>query len=150
MVDYLATHMWQLWAGIAVLALILELTSGDFFIFCFAIGACAAAVASPFAGIYVQLIVFGIVTAFSIFQVRPFALRYLHGKEEGRMSNADALMGRQGRVTETIVSGGYGRVAIDGDVWKAVAADDGEIAAGTRVRVVGRESIVITVEPISA
>ena len=149
MIDYISSHLWQLWAGISVLALILELTSGDFFIFCFAIGACGAAVVSPFAGIYVQLIVFGIVTAFSIFQVRPFALRYLHSKEEGRVSNADALMGREGRVSETIQAGGYGHVAIDGDVWKACSADGNEIPQNTHVCVVGRQSTILTVEPIT-
>lgn len=146
MIEYFSANMWQVWAVVAVLGLILELSSGDFFIICFAIGACGAAVASLFCGFYVQLVVFGIITALSIFQVRPFALRYLHRGESGRLSNADALMGRLGRVTETIEAKGFGRVAIDGDDWKAVSADEEEIPAGTRVRVVGRESIIITVE----
>lgn len=145
MIEYFAANMWQIWAVVAVLGLMLELTSGDFFIICFSIGACAAALVSPFAGIYVQLIVFGIITAVSIYQVRPFALRYLHRNEEYRVSNADALMGRLGRVTETIQAQGFGRVAIDGDDWKAVSADETEIPQGTRVKVVGRESIIITV-----
>ena len=132
----------------AVLGLILELSSGDFFILCFAIGAVGAAVVSPFAGIYVQLVVFAAVTAFSIFLVRPIALRYLHRGEDRRVSNADALMGQKGTVSEAIKAGGYGRVAIAGDVWKAVAAGPEEIPQGTRVRVVGRESIIITVEKI--
>lgn len=148
MIAYLAANMWQVWAVVAVLGLILELSSGDFFIICFAIGAVGAALVSPVAGIYVQLIVFAAVTAFSIFQVRPFALRYLHRGEEHRVSNADALLGQKGIVCETIKAGGFGRVAISGDNWKAVAAGQEEIAVGTCVRVVGRESIVITVEAI--
>jgi membrane protein implicated in regulation of membrane protease activity len=145
MIAYLLENMWQLWAVVAVLGLLLELTSGDFFIVCFSIGACAAAIVSPFAGLYVQLIVFGVVTALSIYQVRPFALRYLHRNEENRVSNADALIGRQGHVTETIQEKGFGRVAIDGDDWKAVSADETEIPIGTRVKVVNRESIIISV-----
>lgn len=148
MIEYLLENMWQVWAVVAVLGLILELTSGDFFIICFAIGAFGAAVVSPFAGFYWQLAVFGIITALSIFQVRPFALRYLHRDEEKRTSNADALMGRIGRVSETIKQQGFGRVAIDGDDWKAQSADECEIPEGTRVRVVGRESIIITVEKV--
>ena len=145
MIAYLLENMWQLWAVVAVLGLLLELTSGDFFIVCFSIGACAAAIVSPFAGLYVQLIVFGVVTALSIYQVRPFALRYLHRNEENRVSNADALIGRQGHVTETIQEKGFGRVAIDGDDWKAVSADETEIPIGTRVKVVNSESIIISV-----
>ena len=145
-IAYLTSNMWQVWAVVAVLGLILELSSGDFFIICFAIGACGAAVVSPFSGIYVQLAVFAMVTALSIFQVRPFALRYLHRGETERKSNADALIGQSGMVSEAIAPGGYGRVAICGDVWKAKAVTPEAIPAGTRVRVVGRESTIITVE----
>lgn len=138
--------MWQLWAVLAVLGLILELTSGDFFIMCIAIGAMGAAIVAPFSNIYGQLAVFGVVSLFSLFQVRPFALRYLQRKGNDRVSNADALLGRIGRVKTTIQAKGTGYVAIDGDVWKAVSADDEEIAEGTRVKVVGRESTIVTVE----
>ena len=61
-------------------------------------------------------------------------------------SNADAIIGRRGRVVETIEAGGYGRVAIDGDVWKAVSNGQEAVAVGSFVRVVGRESTIITVE----
>jgi membrane protein implicated in regulation of membrane protease activity len=146
MIEYLLANMWQLWAVLAVLGLILELTSGDFFIMCIAIGAMGAAISAPFSNIYGQLAVFGLVSLFSLFQVRPFALRYLERKGEQRVSNADALLGRQGRVSTTIQAKGSGYVAIDGDVWKAVSVDDEEIAEGERVKVVGRESTIITVE----
>ena len=146
MLEYFAANMWQVWAGVAVLGLILELTSGDFFIICFAIGAAGAALVSPFANIYVQLVVFGVITLFSIFMVRPFALRYLYKRDENRPSNADALLGQTGVVSETILAGGFGRVVIGGDNWKAVCTGEEEIPQGTRVRVIGRESIIITVE----
>lgn len=148
MIDYISANMWQMWAVLAVLGLLLELTSGDFFIMCFAIGAVGAAVVSPFANIYWQLGVFSVVTAFSIFQVRPFALRYLHKGEENRVSNADAVVGQTGNVSQTIPVGGFGRVAIGGDDWKAVAATQEELPVGTPVRVVSRESIIITVERV--
>ena len=32
MIEYLAQHLWQMWAVIAVVCLILELTAGDFFV----------------------------------------------------------------------------------------------------------------------
>ena len=147
MIDYILSNMWQLWAVLAVLGLILELSSGDFFIICFSIGAVGAAVVSPFSGIYVQLGVFIVLTALSIFQVRPFALRYLHRGEDKRLSNGDALIGQIGIVSQSIPVGGYGRVAIGGDDWKAISnVADNELPKGTKVRVTGRESIIITVE----
>lgn len=149
MIDYLAQHLWQMWAVIAVVCLILELMAGDFFIICFSIGAVfAALVAAVGGGIYLQLLTFAVFSFISLFWVRPFAKRYLHKGEDPRVSNADALMGRQGRVVEAVEADGFGRVQIDGDIWKAVTNEQQDIPAGSNVRVVGRESTIITVETI--
>lgn len=148
MIDYIMQNLWQMWAVVAVICLILELTAGDFFIICFAIGAVGAAIdAGLFGnGIYTQLFVFVVITLLSLFYVRPFAKRYLHKGEDKRISNADALLGRQGRVVETVVAGGYGRVQIDGDIWKAVTLGDVDIPEGSNVTVIDRESTIITVK----
>ena len=150
MIDYLAQHMWQMWAVVAVICLILELMAGDFFIICFSIGSVFAAItAAVGGGIYWQLLMFAIFTLISLFWVRPFAQRYLHKGEDNRVSNADALIDRQGRVVETVKADGFGRVQIDGDIWKAVTNEPDNIAEGKNVRVVGRESTIITVETIN-
>ncbi len=148
MIDYIMQNLWQMWAVVAVICLILELTAGDFFIICFAIGAVGAAIDAGLLrnGIYTQLFVFVVITLLSLFYVRPFAKRYLHKGEDKRISNADALLGRQGRVVETIVAGGYGRVQIDGDIWKAVTLGDADIPEGSNVTVIDRESTIITVK----
>ena len=148
MIDYIMQNLWQMWAVVAVICLILELTAGDFFIFCFAIGAVGAAIDAGLLGngIYAQLFVFVVITLLSLFYVRPFAKRYLHKGEDKRISNADALLGRQGRVVETVVAGGYGRVQIDGDIWKAVTQGDADIPEGSNVTVIDRESTIITVK----
>ena len=148
MIEYIMQHLWQLWAVVAIICLILELTAGDFFIFCFAIGAAGAAIDAGLLGngIYAQLFTFVVVTLLSLFYVRPFAKRYLHKGEDKRVSNADALMGREGRVVETVKAGGYGRVQIDGDIWKAVTKGGVDIPEGDNVVVVDRASTIITVE----
>ena len=150
MIEYFAQHLWQIWAVVAVICLILELTAGDFFIICFSIGAFFAAIAAALGmGIYVQLLTFAVFTLISLFWVRPFAQRYLHKGEDNRVSNADALLGRQGRVVETVKADGFGRVQIDGDIWKAVTNEHDDILEGTSVRVVDRESTIITVETLN-
>lgn len=133
-----------------VVCLILELFSGDFFIMSFAIGGLFAALSTMVGGLYVQLSVFVFFTLISIFLIRPVALNWLHRGEDKRVSNADALMGRIGTVSDTIMLGGYGRVAIDGDDWKAEAsaATNGDIPKGSKVKVIGRESIILTVEKL--
>lgn len=149
MIDFLAQHLWQMWAVVAVVCLILELMAGDFFIICFSIGAVfAAVVAACGLGIYSQLVAFAVFTLISLFWVRPFAKRYLRKGEDKRVSNAEALLGRQGRVVETVEADGFGRVQIDGDVWKAVTKESADIPEGSNVRVIDRKSTIITVETI--
>ena len=146
MMDYILSNMWQMWVAFAIVCLILELTAGDFFILCFSVGAVFAAISAAI-GLngYVQLVVFALFTLISLFWVRPFAKRYLHKGGDVRVSNADALIGRQGRVVETVKAGGYGRVQIDGDIWKAITSSETDIPEGENVTVVGRESTIITV-----
>lgn len=147
MIDYFAANLWQLWVLITVLCLIIELTSGDLFVLCFSLGALVTAVISALGlGFYGQLAVFVAASVLSIIFVRPSLVKRLHGRRKERLSNADALIGRTGRVSEAIEKGGYGRVAIDGDDWKAVSVDGSYVPLGQNVRVVGRESIIITVE----
>lgn len=148
MIDCIMQNLWQMWAVVAIICLILELTAGDFFLICFAIGAVGAAVDAGLLGngIYAQLFVFVVITLLCLFYVRPLAKRYLRKGEDKRVSNADALLGRQGRVVETIEAGGFGRVQIDGDIWKAVTRGEADIPEGSNVTVVDRESTIITVK----
>lgn len=147
MIDYLIANMWQVWAVVAIVCLILELSSGDFFIICFSIGAVFALISAVLGlSIYWQVFIFALFTLLSVLFVRPVALRYLHKNDPNKLSNADALMGRTGRVTEEIKAGESGYVQIDGDLWKAVSKSD--IAVGTTVRVIGRESTILTVEQL--
>lgn len=148
MIDYILANMWQIWAVIAIVCLILELTSGDFVIICFSIGALGAAIDAGLLGngITVQVFSFVVVSLVALVYVRPAAKRWLHKGEDKRVSNADALLGRTGKVTEAIKAGGNGYVQIDGDMWKAVSTMD--IPEGETVRVIGRESTIITVEQL--
>ncbi len=147
MIEYFLSNMWQVWAIVAVLCLILELSSGDFFIICFSIGAVFAIIGAIVGlNVYWQIALFALFSLLSVIFIRPVALRYLHKNEPNKPSNADALLGRTGKVTEAITVGGNGYVQIDGDLWKAVSSSD--IPVGTTVRVIGRESTIVTVETL--
>ena len=146
MIDYLNENLWQLCAIVTVMCIVLEMFTSGFFILCFAIGGLAALASSFFGGIYVQLAAFAIVSGVSIFLVRPFALRYLHFNREPVPSNADAIIGREAFVSQDIPANGYGRVAIDGDDWKATANSD--IKKGEKVKIIGRESIILTCQAL--
>ena len=150
MIDFFSTNVWLIWVIISIICLILELSSGDFFILCFAIGSAVAAIVAAFVpSVTVQIITFAVVSALSLLLVRPALIKKLHKPHKERLSNAEAMIGREGRVTENIEEGGYGRVAVDGDDWKAKSADGSAINAGTRVRITKMESIIATVEPVN-
>ena len=150
MIEYFTSNLWLIWVIISIVCLILELSSGDFFILCFAIGAAIAAViAGCGLSLTWQIVLFALVSALSLLLVRPTLIKKLHKPQRERLSNAEAVIGQIGRVSETIEAGGYGRVAIDGDDWKALSADGALIEKGTRVRVAMMDSIILTVEPIN-
>ena len=150
MIEFFTQHVWLIWILISVLGLIIELGSGDLFILCFSIGALAASLTAALGlGIVPQLIAMTLCSLLSIYFIRPMALRYLHRNDPDRVSNADALIGREGRVSEAIAEGGSGRVAIDGDDWKAVSVDGSKIDKGEKVEIVSRDSIILTVKQIN-
>ena len=149
MIGYFIENVWLLWLIISVVCLTMEMCSGDFFITCLGVGALCAMISAligvPF---WVQVTVFAIFAVLSICFLRPRLLAMLHAGGKQRASNADALYGRIGEVTQTITAGDYGRVKIDGDDWKAQSDDAADIAVGDKVRVVGRESIILKVNRV--
>ena len=148
MIEYFQSNLWQFWTLIGVICLILELTSGDFFIMCFSIGAFITAIVAAFIPSFtVQLIVFAVASLLCLLFVRPLALKYFHRNDNERPSNVDAMVGRMGVVTDKIPAKGFGRVKIDGDSWKACGENDIAIEKGERVKVTDINSTIITVIP---
>ena len=148
MIEYFQNNLWQLWTLIGFVCLILELTSGDFFIMCFSIGAFITAICAAFVPSFTyQIIIFAVASLLCLLFVHPVALKYFHRKDPNRQSNVDAMVGRNGVVTEAIPENGHGRVKIDGDSWKARSEDGQPIAKDTHVEVTEINSIIITVKP---
>lgn len=148
MIDYLSQNLWLLWVIITFVCLIMELSSGDFYVTCFAIGAIVRVVAAvaglPF---WAQVVVWAVCSVLSIWLIRPHLVQAIHRGADHRKSNAEALIGQMGEVSQNIMAGGYGRVKLDGDDWKAEAPSEHEdVVVGTKVRIVGRESIILQVE----
>ena len=148
MIAYLTENLWLFWLVLTTVCLTLELASGDFYITCFGIGAIVALIVSLFAApFWLQVVVFAVFSVLSIFYLRPSLVALLNHDADRRVSNAAAIIGRTGEVTEAIQAGGYGRVKLDGDDWKAQSDCAADLEIGTKVRIVGRESIIIKVVP---
>lgn len=116
--------MW-LWLIAFIVFLVAEIATVTLISIWFAIGALAAFVLSFFCDVlWVQILLFLLVSLVFIIFTRPFADRFLNQNRE--KTNADALIGRQGIVTEAIDNlQAVGEVSLSGQMWMARTADDG-------------------------
>ena len=140
-------EIYQIWLVVAVVLVILEIVTTGFGVICFAIGAAFAAIVAGFgATLAWQILIFAIVSILTFVFLRPVVMRFLDRKSTDVKTNADAIVGRKGVVSERIDAENHtGRVAIDGDDWKAVSADDSVIENGETVEIVKLDSIIVTV-----
>ena len=143
---------YQIWLIVAIVLVIIELLTAGFGVICFAVGALFSALAA-FLGVdslVWQLLIFAVASVLCFIFLRPVVLRFLDKKSKDVKTNADALIGKTAMVSETIdSSANQGRVAVDGDDWKAVSADGSVINKGEKVEIVSRDSIILTVKKTS-
>ena len=77
-------------------------------------------------------------------------LKFVDRKSKDVKTNADALVGKRAVVSESIDAAQHtGRVAVDGDDWKAVSEDGSVIEKGTEVEIVKLDSIILTVKQLN-
>ena len=140
---------YQIWLIAAIVLVIIELLTAGFGVICFAVGALFSALAA-FLGmdsLVWQLLIFAVASVLCFIFLRPVVLRFLDKKSKDVKTNADALIGKTAMVSETIdPSVNQGRVAVDGDDWKAVSADGSVINKGEKVEIISRDSIILTVK----
>ncbi len=140
-------EIWHIWLIAALILVVVEIFTQGFAVFCLAVGAVAASVASACsAGLEGQLIWFSAATLAAFVFVRPLLLKAYRKGRSGRESGVDALKGREAVVSERIsAADNTGRVAVDGDDWKAVSVDGTEIPKGARVTIVDVDSVILKV-----
>lgn len=143
-------QLWHVWVIAALALFIAEMFTAGFAVVCFSLGALAAALAAGLGcPVLWQVVVFAVCSFLAFLYVRPFVLRTFFKPREGAKTNAEALVGRKGRVSTAInPEKGAGRVALDGDDWKAVSADGSPIAKGEAVEITAVEGVTLTVKPI--
>ena len=139
---------YQIWLIVAIALVIFEICSATFGAICFAIGAGFSALAAGLgANLTWQIIIFAIVSLVTFIFLRPFMLKFMDKKSKDVKTNAEAIIGRKAIVSERIDAEQHtGRVAIDGDDWKAVSEDGSVIEKGVSVEIVKMDSIIVTVK----
>ena len=131
------------WLGVAFVSFIVEVSIPHFgFAFVGTGAIVAAGVAFLGYSVPVQLGAFIVVMTASLVLLRSALLTRLGGK--GVPSRTEALVGRAGIVTHDIDPRvGAGRVNVAGEDWAARSAE--ALVAGTKIRVVGADGIVLEV-----
>jgi membrane protein implicated in regulation of membrane protease activity len=134
-----------IWITVALVAAVVEVSIPHFGIIFVSAGAIAAAAAAYLSfGLPVQIVLFIIVVAISFLVLRPRILKNMGAA--GVPGRTEVLIGHEGVVTHDIETTlGAGRVNVEGQDWAARAVEP--IAAGTRIRVVGADGIVLEVKP---
>lgn len=112
--------------GLAVL-LVIEIVTLGLTTIWFAGGCLVAFVAAMLgAPLWLQIVLFFVVSIVMLFFTRPVALRYFNRNRE--RTNYESLEGRDGKVTERIDNFNQtGVVVVAGQEWTARTADDSEV-----------------------
>lgn len=139
-----------MWLVFLVVLLVIELITVGLTTIWLAGGALIAFIlAAMGVNLWVQIIVFLIVSFVLIYFTRPFALKYLNPRQT--RTNSDELIGEIVKVTERIDNrAAVGRALAKGMEWSARAvSDDLVIETDTLVKVLRIEGVKLIVEPVS-
>ena len=131
------------WLVVAIVAAIIEVSIPTFGVIFVSLAAVIAAVAAWLGlGFIPQLLLFVVALALSLALLRPRLMARLSGR--GVPSRIEPLIGKEAVVTHDIeTTVGAGRVNVGGEDWAARATTP--LTAGTRVRIVGADGIVLEV-----
>ncbi len=138
--------MSTIWLITAVVFAVLEAATVGLTSIWFTVGALAALVAELCdLELWIQISVFLLVSALMLCLTRPLVKKFVNAKVQP--TNADMLIGKECRVTETVDNiAGSGTVYVDGKTWTARCEDDAVIPVGELVVAVRIEGVKLIVK----
>ena len=148
MLQFLSATPPVLWLVLMVIFAVLEGVSVALTSIWFAAGALVALFVSFVVPVlWIQALVFAVVSLAALLLIRPLAQKMMQPK--GKVpTNADRVVNQLGVVTETIDNmAATGQVQVAGQVWTARSAEDVRIFAGEQVQVLRIEGVKLVVEP---
>ncbi len=136
-----------IWFLIGLVLIITEFAAPGLVIIFFGLGAWAAALAllAIDMHLFLQIVIFLVVSIASLVVLRK---RFVAASEK-TPDLTDEFIGKTAAVEMKIAKGAYGKVKFKGALWKAETVSDQVIEKGTLVKIVGYESIILKVEPVS-
>ena len=141
--------MWQIWLIASGIFFIIEIFTTGFLIFWLGIaGLCSMVVSFFTSNIFIQTIVFVVVSIILILFTRPLINKFLKiDKKNILPTNVYRLINKEGIVIQNIEPlSNTGKVKVGGELWSAIS--DTEIAKDTHIKITGVEGVKLKVEPV--
>ena len=137
----------MLWIILAIVFLAVEFGTVALISLWFVGGSVAALAVCLLGGpLWLQVLIFGLVSLALLLMVRPFLKKYIDPKKV--RTNVDAMRGKQAVLLETVDNlAATGSLELSGVVWTARSADGSVIPAGTVVNIQGVEGVKVLVLP---
>ena len=116
--------LWIIWLIAAVIFFIGEVLTEGFCLLWFSVASLVALLFTLFTdNIFVQFGIFLLVSLILLFSTRKLTQNFLNSRKKVE-SNVNALIGQKARIIEEIDQiEGFGKVKINGEVWKAILAN---------------------------
>ncbi|MCH5316311.1 MAG: NfeD family protein [Eubacterium sp.] len=137
------------WIALIVIFSVFEAVTAQLVSVWFVIGSIAALVAHILnAPLYLQIIIFIVVSIVALAITRPLVKKYIHPKKQS--TNADRVIGQIGIVTEKIDNlNAVGNVKVDGKIWSARSTNGEIIPPDARIEVTEISGVKLIVKPIN-
>lgn len=140
--------LWQIYSIIGVICVILEMIVPSMFFLNLAIAGFITAVISLFINNADMLVIdFIILSLVSIFVLRPLLLRLIKTTKEQETGIKGDYIGKIVKVISPITKSS-GAITIYDERWEARIDSDDEIPAGSEVRIIKNDSLVMYVERV--
>lgn len=137
-----------IWIILAAVLYVGEMLTTTFFLLPFAIGSTAALVTNLFGGeLWLQWLVFVVVSVVALVLLRPLAKRLTMGAEQGK-SGVDRLIGMTGLIVEGNAPSGESRARVDREVWNVATEDGAKLTVDTPVKVLRVDGVHLIVEEV--
>lgn len=142
-------YMIWVWLGVFVITLFIEAITQDIVSIWFSIGALAALCISSFTEIWVQIVVFAIISLATLILTRP-VVKKIMGRGD-RKTNIDEIFGKKYVVIKDITKYEAGEIKVNGIIFNAVLEEANEetITKDSIVKVIaikGNKMVVKKVE----
>lgn len=141
--------MVYIWLGLFIVLIIIEIATMALTTTWFAIGALVATVVSLLGGpVWLQIILFLVVSLIMLIFTRPYALKYFN--KDRVKTNVEEIIGKQVMVTQTIENyKGQGEVVVNGLPWTARSDDDSLVIEKDQLVIIKAvEGVKVIVKPV--